>query len=371
MTKPLLDLMQVNIRLIEDPDLAELESRWQELEQRADGSFFQSWIWTGCLIDERYPSPLLLQATLDGKLALLALFNRHRGRFQTQSLFLGESGNSALDAIFIEHNGPLVIRDFADRLLPACLARVLVSVPASSRSIGRVVMSGVGDDVLEATRQTEGVVGIRQSRLAPVLDLRSIREKGSALLDGVSANTRYQIRRAERQYRQSGPLTIRHAQNAAESHRMLDALATLHQRTWEARGHPGAFANRDFIRFHHALIDRAMPFRAVDLLEISAGARIIGYLLNFVWRGRIYAYQSGFDYALAHAHEKPGLVCHHQAMDMYLAEGLDSYDFMAKADRYKTSFAKQGVLLHWIVLAPRWSQTGIRMRVQKLLGRNQ
>jgi CelD/BcsL family acetyltransferase involved in cellulose biosynthesis len=91
-----------------------------------------------------------------------------------------------------------------------------------------------------------------------------------------------------------------------------------------------------------------MPAGEVDLLRITAGSSTVGYLYNFIHRGRVYAYQSGFDYAGAGAHEKPGLTCHRLAIEHYLSEGMDSYDFLAGEDRYKASLANTSTDLHWV-----------------------
>src|SRR5258708_22709110 len=79
-------------------DFAALEARWRDLETRADPSFFQSWTWTGCLIEERFPNPVLVEATENGRTVALALFNR-RG----QTLYLGESGDPAMDCLHIDY----------------------------------------------------------------------------------------------------------------------------------------------------------------------------------------------------------------------------------------------------------------------------
>ena len=33
---------------------------WRDLESRSDASFFQSWTWTGCLVEERFLRPGLI-----------------------------------------------------------------------------------------------------------------------------------------------------------------------------------------------------------------------------------------------------------------------------------------------------------------------
>ena len=73
-------------------DWTALGQRWRALEERSDCSFFQSWTWTGCLAEERFPDPILLEATSDDRVVAMALFNRRRAVTGRQSLWLGESG---------------------------------------------------------------------------------------------------------------------------------------------------------------------------------------------------------------------------------------------------------------------------------------
>ncbi len=155
---------------------------------------------------------------------------------------------------------------------------------------------------------------------------------------------------------------MQRAAGVAEAVAFLQALAVLHQATWTARGRPGAFANPEFARFHHALLARAVPRGEAELLRIAAGEKLVGYLYNLRFRGRVYAYQSGFDYAAAGAHEKPGLTCHHAAIALARREGATRYDFLAGGDRYKTSFANAATTLHWLDVAPRWSLSGLAYR---------
>ncbi len=363
-------MTDLRVSLAPVPDADALGERWEALEERSDCSFFQSWTYTGCLIRERFPDPLLLEVRgadmpRDVPIAL-ALFNRRRERFGAECLLLGESGIASFDTVFIEHNGPLVARGFGPTVLPHLLRAAIKRrlAPWTLPTGRRVVLSGVNDEVLAAARASGMVTALRETRLAPVVDLALLRREGLGVLDRLSANARYQLRRSERRFSASGPVMVRRAADAAEGHRWLEALAALHQHTWQSRGQPGAFADENFRRFHHALIDRGLRLGQVDLLEITAGERRLGYLLNFVYRGTVYAYQSGFDYALADRHEKPGLTAHHHAIEMYLREGLDHYDFLGGAERYKTSLAGTASRLHWAVLAARWSPPGMLFRLR-------
>ena len=339
-----------------------LETPWRTLESAAigPGRFFRGWTWTGCLAAERFRDPVLLEGRDDARLVAIALFNRHRLPLAHDSLALGESGDPVRDAIFIEHNGILLADGYATAMAQ-CLAACLGSRPW--RGGRAVVLSGVGDDVLSATSDLAAARHIRRSRPAPFVDL-------SALPPGefpisLSPSTRYQLRRSRRRYAEQGALRVRRAADTSEALAFLDALSDLHQATWTARGRPGAFADPFFVRFHRELICRGLPRGEVDLLHIAAGERTIGYLYNFVADGWVGNYQGGFAYATADQHQKPGLTCHHLAIEFYRAEGRMSYDFLAGEDRYKSSLAAAQAHLHWLELTPRYSARNLALSAQR------
>jgi CelD/BcsL family acetyltransferase involved in cellulose biosynthesis len=333
-----------------------LGAEWRALEARSEGSFFRSWTWVGCLAAARFADPVLLRAERGGATVGLALCNRRHG-----ALWLGESGDPAWDAVYVEHNGPLLARG-AEGLLPACIGTLL---GAGWRG-RRLRLSGVDAAHLAAARSV-GAVRLRRRDPAPWLDFSALGQGDGALLAGLSANARYQLRRSDRAYAAAGPIRVERAATPAEAAAFLDALAALHQATWTARNQPGAFANPLFFRFHRALVARALPRGEVDLLRIAAGGTTIGYLYNFRHQGRVLAYQSGFDYAAAGPHQKPGLTCHHAAIRFSRAQGARAYDFLAGGDRYKTSFANATAELVWLDAAPRTSLRGLAYRLEGLI----
>ena len=363
----------VQITLSRPSDLAGVAERWQSLEARAEPSFFQSWAWVGCLAEERFADPVLLSAEEDGRTVALALFNRSRRPFAPETLHLGESGAGVLDSVFVEHNGPLLERG-REALLPELLRAAMhapiaqaTGAPGQEAGGRRLVLSGVGAAQLRAALAGHDGdrVCLLQTRPAPFVDLAALRRAGTGFLAGLSANTRYQLRRSARRYAGSGPLVVQRPAGLEEARAFLDGLAALHQATWRRRGLPGMFAAPAFLRFHRTLLARTLPRGELDLLRVAAGERVIGYLYNFRFRGRVLAYQSGFDYAGAGPHEKPGMTCHHLAIEACAAEGVERYDFLAGADRYKLSLASGSVPLHWLEIAPRWSVNGLLNRLQE------
>lgn len=318
------------------PDFAALEAEWRALETRAAPSFFQSWSWIGCLAEERFPDPVLLRARAGGETVGLALFNR-RGR----TLSLTESGDPALDAPFIEHNAPLVA---GGPEIAAALLRAAWQVP----KVSRLVLGGVAPALAEAA----GGHGFRrQLRGAPFVDLAAVQGQGGDYLSSRSPNTRQQIRRSLRHFAAAGALSLARAGTAAEAAAWLDALVALHTASWQRRGKPGAFATEFLRRFHAALVASSFARDELDLLRLTAGSAVVGYLYNFRLGGRVYAYQSGFDTTDAASQARPGLCLHALAIQQALDRGDGVYDFLAGDVRYKQSLATGSQDLAWVELA--------------------
>jgi CelD/BcsL family acetyltransferase involved in cellulose biosynthesis len=325
--------------------------QWRDLESRSAASFFQSWTWAGCLAEQRFDDPVLVQAQEDGRIVALALFNR-RGR----SLYLGESGDPAQDCVFTEFNDVLSAFGREAELTAACLGAARSWRSGVARR--RLVLSGVTSATAAAASET-GTVRHNTTMSAPFVDLAA---QGECFLQRRSANTRQQLRRSNRHYGAIGAVTIERADTLARALEFLDALEVLHQKSWIARGRPGAFANPFFGRFHRELIERGMARGEIDLLRVAAGALTIGMLYNFRYRGGSLAYQSGFDYAGGGPHAKPGLTCHHEAIRYAARWGLTRYEFLAGDDRYKRSLSDKADTLHWIEVANRYSPRSLARR---------
>jgi len=325
-------------------DFSDLGREWRELEQRAGGSFFQSWAWTGCLAEERFSDPWLLSARRGDRVVALGLFNRSRGaRLGLGRAFcLGETGDPAWDSVFIEHNGLLVDRNEPDDLAGRCWAAL-----AAEGGRALWVLSGV-PPTLAAMLPVERKVRRLASRPAPYVDFSRLGDPARPLLDQLSANTRQQLRRSLRAWEKIGPLAFDIARAPAEAELFLERLKLLHQRYWIGRGKPGAFAEPKFERFHRALLSRASPGQSIDLIRVRAGERDVGYLFNFVHDGCVSAYQSGIDFGADAERLRPGLVCHLLAIEHYRNAGMRIYDFLGGEARYKRSFANAETELVWL-----------------------
>lgn len=336
-------------------DFAALAALWRGLEAEAGPlSPFRTWTWVGCLAEERFTDPWLIRAEAGGRTIGLALFNRRRGR-----LCLAESGDPVLDAPFIEHNAPLVAADAGPEVAAALLR---AAWEAGAR---RLVLSGAEEGLVAAAG---GVALRRQIRPAPFVALDRVRASGNPLAH-LSANARGQIRRSLRRFAEAGEVVLARAATEGEALAWLEALIALHQRSWQARGKSGAFADPFMRRFHRELVARALPRGEVDLLRLSAGPDVLGYLYNLRRDGHVCAYQSGFDPAAADQHRKPGLVAHVLAIGRAAGEGARLYDFLAGEDRYKRSLATGSRDLVWTELVRRRSPLALAAWLRRCLGR--
>src|SRR5439155_24981132 len=115
------------------------------------------------------------------------------------------------------------------------------------------------------------------------------------------------------------------------------------------RGRSGSFASRFFEDFHRDLVRNRFAAGEVQLLRIAAGAVTVGYLYNFVHRGRVYYYQSGFAYPDRPA-IKPGLVCHAAAAQWNIARGAETYDLLAADRPFKRSLATNPGEMLWLTV---------------------
>jgi CelD/BcsL family acetyltransferase involved in cellulose biosynthesis len=329
-------------------NVSALAADWASLEGRADCSFFQSWAWTGCLAEERFDDPWLLSARRDGNIVALALFNRgpRRGPLTGRPFLMGESGRPDLDTIFIEHNGIMLDAAEPPELAESCWA-ALAAFRSGLRS-PRWIVSGVPEAMREGLMPHMRAVTLAM-RPAPYIDLSHLPLEAT-LLDSLSANARQQLRRSLRAWEKIGPLRLDIAETVEQADLFLDGLQSLHQRYWTGRGKPGAFAKPFFARFHHALIRRPAEGQSMDLIRVSAGDRIVGYLYNLVHRGWVAAYQSGFDFGPDAEQLRPGLICHLQAIEHYRKAGMRLYDFLGGEARYKRSFAHAERKLLWLKL---------------------
>ena len=336
--------MPFGFEIRDDLSTEQLAVMWSDLEQRSDASFFQSWQWIGCWIAEAGLRPVTLVGRAEGRVVLLGVLvptdRRDVLPFAIHGLHLHTTGDIDRDIITIEYNGFLADRDYAGAAT-AALRYLLTGVAVGARRRDELHLKGMATTLDLPGIGGEAICTELSRQPSWRVDIEAVRAAGTGYLDSLSANTRQQIRRAMRLYEKRGPLTATRARDQGEALAFLDELKTLHQRYWTGRGEPGAFSYPFFERFQRRMIETGLDSGAVEIIRVAAGAHVIGYVYNFVYRGTALAYQTGIAYE-DDAKLKPGLVSHALCIDLHLREGGRVYDFMAGAARYKASLGKPG-----------------------------
>jgi hypothetical protein len=338
-------------------DRGALAALWRDLERRAEGSFFLSWHWIGAWLDclpPEWPVWLFSLRESSGQVCALALLVprslRRFGLVPARQWLLHEAGIPALDRITIEDNGILTERAGGAALVRRSLDALLRQTPAREEIFCAGLGPAAADIARQAIEEQGGLARLSKESLRFLADLDDLGD-GAAYLSRLGRNTRQAIRRAIRLYEgRDGPLRFALARDLGEALDYLERLKRLHQVYWQGRGQPGAFASRDFEAFHHRLIRSAFPEGAIQLCRITAGEREIGYLYNFLWRQRLYSYQSGFLYD-EDGRFKPGLVSHYMAVENAIRNGISVYDFLAGDNQQKRSLSTRSERMVWINLS--------------------
>lgn len=321
------------------PDLAQLAPRWRALEQRAAGSFFLGWTWTGAWLESYAVKPDLLTVTDgEGRDVALALM----GHAMTPRLFgpaatlsLNQSGDPAADRPFVEYNGLLVESGREQEATPAALALI------RQRRDWRVLRLGgvLPNSPLLALPAHRGT----RLDVSPVyqVDLEAVRAAEGDYLSLLSANSRNQIRRAMKDHG-GAPPTLATARDQGEVDSWLEEMRALNH----GRHADNAWDDPAFRHFVATLTARGRDSGEVELLRFTSGEGAVGLLLNFVHWGVVMNYQSAFAPPRS-AKDKPGLLCHAVAVEHYAGRGFGRYSLLAGKDRYKQSLATCEEALEW------------------------
>jgi len=334
----------VDLELV-DPYSSRAAAIWTDLDAP---SFFTSWGWIGtwlaCLPSDRRVQLLVVRER--GGIVGAGCLGEHRtlrrGVVPIRSLNLNSTGVQRFDELVIEYNGLTGAE-------PPLLA--LLDQLSAMTGWDELALPGVREDSFGGIAALEGRYRLAIERRSPVyfVDLEAVRAKGYLPL--LSSNTRTQVKRAQKT---AGSITLEVAQDAGHAIEIYEELRALHTAGWRERGQPGAFTDPWIDRFHRRLIATRFHAGEIQLLRVRSGAVTHGCLYNFVWRGRVLQYQTGFRPS-TDSRDKPGYVCHTAAIEHCAATGVGIYDFLAGDHRYKDSLSTGNAQLVWCkVQRPRW-----------------
>jgi CelD/BcsL family acetyltransferase involved in cellulose biosynthesis len=339
--------------------LATLEKLWQNLDQRGSHSFFVTWTCIGTwlrLIPWDFAPRFLTVHRADDLVGAAFLVPRREkhGLARVRQLHFNSTGEPEFDCVTIEHNNFARVDGNAGALWLS-----FMQFFAKNHDADELVIPGMTGENIAGVK-TAGTL-LAALRFAPAFRVCTLDSVAGPGVEGyLSRNSRQQLRRSMRHYLQHGPFRVEEAGTTEEALSFFSALKDFHIKSWTARGKHHAFRYPFFEEFHRALITSGIPKGSVQLLRLSGGDRVIGYLYNFRHGKRIYAYQSGFDHSEREA--RPGYVCHALAIDHNARSGAEVYDFLAGDNRLKQTFANDRYLMSWCTYRKR----GVWIRAEML-----
>lgn len=330
---------------------------WIELQGRADCSYFQSWGWIGTWLRQFCGDlqPRVLKVWSAKRLIGMGVFiprtlvRRHFIR--SRAAFLNEYPFDGKNMV-IEYNGMLSERG-CESAVYSGLTRFLGE---AYRDVEEFRFGAIDEQHRLAVRENTASGSFRQicleESISYQVDLGAFGQGIDGYLKSLGKNRRGQIRRAIRLYEEQGGLELEEAGNLDEALVFLNELKALHSRSWLARGKKGSFANPLWEEFHRQLVEERFEHGEIQLLRLSSGSSSIGYLFNYLWRGRVYVLQSGFRFP-ADRRLMPGYVVHAFSIVHNKGKGMSVYDFMHGDSLYKRMLSNQSKKLYWIALQRR------------------
>lgn len=318
-------------------DLDGLRKKWEELETRADASFFLGWPWIGSWLATFAPAADVVEVRHEDRTVLLGVLvlarQRRHGVLTSRMLHLHRTGDPIADRVWIEHNGFLVDREHHRAATLAALEHL-------------VKEHDDWDELVVGEMERENAELFAECGLARVdlshspsfgVDLAALRASGTSFLGSLSRNTRAQVRRSIRRFDDAGPLELRSATSVEEARVWLDELAAVHRARWGSEpAHGSGFAHPPFVAFHLRLLEAAGARDGVALSRVTAGDETIAWLYHFRRAGRVSFYLSAIPLP-ADPQLKPGLVAHALSIQHHLDAGAALYDFLGGDAQYKRS----------------------------------
>lgn len=316
---------------------SDLSEDWQLLEQSACTTFFLSWSWISAWLESYVPDADVLSVHYNGELVALSLLCRSTfsnwKRFTSRRLHINQTGDPELDQIWTEYNGILCSAVHETKVQLLLMSHLVDHYNGWDELQVGAVTKKLANTLHESSDLTR--LDLWHSPSYGV-DLNALKAEGGVFLDSLSRNTRYQIRRSLKLYATSGGVRLQFAQSEEDAQLFFTEIAPLHMNRWGEEPGESGFSNPAFIVFHQNLIREAFPLGQVDLIKIFCGERVLGYLYNYLYRGRVYFYLSGL-VSENDAKLKPGLCAHSMAIQHYIGLDYSFYDFMGGDDRYKSS----------------------------------
>jgi CelD/BcsL family acetyltransferase involved in cellulose biosynthesis len=332
-----------DLRLIRDSvALAALAPEWRSLWERCpDATPFQSPEWL--LPWQHHLGQGALQVlTIRRAGSLEALMPLHRHGWPPRLSLLGQGISDYLDLLLVPSASPETTAALHEWLRNAVGRGA--SIDFDQHRPGSPLLAGSLPGCLRQEWLREP---------CPILALPStVEELRSRWSSSLRKHAGYARRRFERE---GGSIEMATAETLDE---ILTALFQAHQRRWNRRWLPGAFASTAVRQFHREAAAGFLSQGMLRLYALRQGGRCVAALYCFASHGRCHYYAAGF-YAEAAAHS-PGTQLIAHALEDAVARGDMEFDFLRGNEPYKyrwgaTDRFNRRLLIYPPTVAGKWT----------------
>lgn len=340
--------MSYFVELTSIENMKKLEAEWVMLQKVSECSFFQSWGWIGTWLRNVVGDlePELVCVWDKNELIALGIFVKStvlRGGFLSSGkLFLNEAPVSNRNMV-IEYNG-LLIKSGRER---GVYEAVIYHLRYASKDWDELNLSMIRKSTTDTFLNQLGdefYVGIDREVESWQFNSSNLQPGLEGLLATLSKNRRCQVKKAFRAYELEGNIYVRESENVDEALEFYEGLKHLHAARWNAKGKPGSFANKTREFFYRSLIKDRFSLGEIQLLKIGTPKSVIGYIYNFIWRGRVYVLQTGFNMESPKGGQ-PGYISHIKAIIHNQGKDNQVYDLLSDDSGYKSILCNQSETL--------------------------
>ncbi|MBI3649762.1 MAG: GNAT family N-acetyltransferase [Acidobacteria bacterium] len=187
------------------------------------------------------------------------------------------------------------------------------------------------------------------------------------VMQNVGGHFRRRIRQDRKAFANYGG-AVRVIKKADEFAAGFTALVDLHQGRWTARGNTGVFSSEKFLRFHRRFAQQAMEKDWLRLYLALKDGKPIAATYNFVYKKKVFYYQSGFQLANSGL-LSPGVFIQSHSIEDAIREGLTEFDFLkGRPDSYKFKWKPETRSLVQMRLAQSHTKEALYNTTAKFIG---
>lgn len=179
-----------------------------------------------------------------------------------------------------------------------------------------------------------------------IVNLDRIRKSNKTVLEYLSADTRYQIKRNLKEFQE---LDVEYAETLPQAISILDELIVLQKESFQKKGRRSPFASSRFTKFQYAILKKRFSKGNIILFRVrSKRLGTVGCFSLYNDNKTAFGYLCGLrDYSTLEINTinpkrlKPGFVMHALCMQECLERGINEYNFSIGNEPYKKEFTSE------------------------------